>query len=142
MQIEIVNLTLKFNLHGLSGPVENSDYSKAGKRLMDQMWAIVKTNSLKTTGINYWVYKDMGHMFTGVELLKPSEKLEPLSFEFTKYARYVHVGSYSLLKKVHSALRADLDKMGVKYGPYCVEKYGDWTEDESKLVTEVFYDLK
>jgi hypothetical protein len=142
MEIEFINQPLKFNLHGVMGPVMNSDYSTSGKRLMDEMWSIVKSNNLKTTGINYWVYKDAGTMFTGVELLSPSAKLEPLVVAFDKYARYVHVGSYSNLKFVHPALRAQLEKKGVKYGPWCVEKYGHWMEDESKLVTEVFYALK
>lgn len=145
MDIQVLEKPLSFDLYGLSGDVPNFDFAGTGKKLMDEMWLRVKGNHLPHKGINFWVYDSMTHMFTGVELENASgvgDLLTHLVVSLTKYVYYKHVGLYSKLGEVHRGIEAEMKAKGVEeIGPR-VEKYGDWVEDESQLVTEIFIGIK
>jgi hypothetical protein len=47
MDIEIIKIPLRLEIHGFSGIAANKDYAGTAFKLMDKMWKAVKTNNLK-----------------------------------------------------------------------------------------------
>jgi hypothetical protein len=140
MEIEVREGPLELDLYGVSGAVPNFDFAGTGKALMDEMWKRIKAEDLRSTGINYWVYFTSSQMLTAVELegSPPETSLEHRPVTIRRFAYYKHVGPYEQLHEVHQGMEKELTTRGLKeIGPR-VEKYGHWTEDTSKLATEVF----
>jgi len=138
MDIEIIKIPLRLEIHGFSGIAANKDYAGTAFKLMDKMWQVVKANGLKHKGINIWVYEQGEKVFAGVELEEPFERdtgLEPKSILLAKYAYYKHVGSYSMIMEAGRSMREELSKRGFNTGFPYIEIYGHWTNDESKLET-------
>ena len=145
MNIEIITEALNFDVYGFSGIVSNGDYSGTAFKLMDKMWQIVKSNQLENKGNNIWIYEQDNAVFAGVELdgiPKPDMLLEHKSLNLTKYAYYKHIGPYSLIKQVGQAMKVEIKKKGFEATLPYVEIYGHWTNDESKLETELLICLK
>ena len=59
----------------------------------------------------------------------------PVRFE--KYAYYKHVGPYERLGEAYAAIKREIADLGLAQNGDYVEKYGHWTEDSSKLETEI-----
>ena len=140
--------TLRENFHielyGVSGVAVNQDWAGTGMALMDKMWKEVKTRKFENTGINVWVYEPGDKMFAGVGLLTPPPAdtiLEPKKVILPKYVYYKHIGSYHGIKDSFIRLKAEFDQAGIKTGLPYLEIYGHWTEDESKLETELLWTL-
>ena len=84
MKIEILEEPIRFHLHGIGGVVEHERIGEVGLRCMNEMWQVVKSAGIPSTGINYWVYLPDGRLFVGVELRNATQhpvpdRLEPLS---------------------------------------------------------------
>lgn len=145
MNIEIITDALELNPYGFSGVAVNGDYTGTAFKLMDKMWQTVKANGLKNQGKNIWVYEDNNSVFAGIELEsapQPGTTLEHKSLRFTKYAYYKHIGPYNLIKQMGQAMTNEIKAKGYEViFPY-VEIYGHWTNDESKLETELLMCLK
>ncbi|MEP6613502.1 MAG: hypothetical protein ABJA76_16490, partial [Mucilaginibacter sp.] len=108
--------------------------------LMDKMWPVIKSKGLKHKGLNIWVYEPGEKIFAGVELEDNAitdTGLEQKTVLLTKYAYYKHIGPYSQLKQAGDNMRNELQKMGLKPVLPYIEIYGHWTNDESKLETEL-----
>jgi len=145
MDIQIITTGLKLNLLGVSGTAINKDYTGTAFRLMDKMWKVVKTKGLKNKGLNVWVYESNEEVFAGVEPYgSPAreEGLEERIILLAKYAYYKHVGPYSLIKQVGQNMVNELKTQGLEIIPPYVEIYGHWTNDESKLETELLMNLE
>ena len=54
-------------------------------------------------------------------------------------AMTTHIGSYAGLAAAHNAVHAWRAATGRAFGGYSWEIYGDWTNDETKLETQVVY---
>jgi len=84
-------------------------------------------------------------VFAGVELEDTSSQntdLEKKNIILNKYAYYKHVGPYNLIKQAGLRMRGELTDSGYEIiSPY-IEIYGHWTNDESKLETELIMCLK
>jgi hypothetical protein len=145
MDIQILEHMVEFDLYGLSGDVANFDFGGTGKRLMDEMWQRVRDNELMHKGVNFWVYDSATRMFTGVEIIQPPDVGEILEHKPVSIARsllFEHVGPYEELGDVHRGLETEMAARGLKeIGPR-IEKYGHWTPDTTKLVTEVFIGIE
>jgi len=140
MNIEIINKELKLHVSGFSGVAENKNYAGTAFALMDKMWQVVKSNGLKHKGLNVWVYEPNEKVFAGVELDDISIQdtgLELKEVFLTKYAYYKHIGPYSQLKQAGNEMQKELRMMGLKPGLPLIEIYGHWTNDDSKLETEL-----
>ena len=128
------------NISGFSGVAANKNYAKTAFALMDKMWPVVKSKGLKHKGLNIWVYEPNESVFAGVELDDPSitdTGLEQKVILLTKYAYYKHVGPYSQLKQAGNNMQNELRRMGLKSRLPYIEIYGHWTNDETKLETEL-----
>ena len=145
MDIEIITKDLALDIFGFSAVAVGKDYSGTAFKLMDKMWQVVKSNQLKNKGINIWVYEQDEKVFAGVELDKiPVQHtgLEQKNISLAKYAYYKHVGSYKLLKQAGIEMKEQLTKQGFEISFPYIEIYGHWTNDESKLETEMIICLK
>jgi effector-binding domain-containing protein len=145
MNIEIINTNLNLNIYGFSGIAINKDYAGTAFKLMDRMWKIVKGNNLENKGLNIWVYEQNEMVFAGVELSGiPVEDtgLEQKNITLTKYAYYKHIGSYSLIKQSGQNMIDELKTRGLETSLPYIEIYGHWTNDETKLETELLMALK
>lgn len=109
------------------------------------MWDIARANNLKHKGKNIWVYEAADHVFAGVEPDNPSvdsDGLETKQIILEKYAYYKHTRSYKLIKQSGQNMTSELAKRGFSVILPYIEIYGHWTNDESKLETELFMCLK
>ena len=145
MKTEIINRDFQLSIHGFSGIAINKDYVDTAFRLMGKMWELVKTNGLKNKGLNIWVYEPDEKVFAGVELVDATIQntgLEQKNIIMNKYAYYKHIGPYNLIKSAGLRVRGELMDSGFEIiSPY-IEIYGHWTNDESKLETELIMCLK
>jgi hypothetical protein len=145
MKVDVIEKELTLDIYGFSGVAINKDYGGAAFRLMDKMWQTVKAKELKNKGINIWVYEPNEKVFAGVELYNPpghDTGLEHKIVDLPKYAYHKHVGPYSLLKQAGKDMRAELESRGFDTDFPYVEMYGHWTNDETKLETELLMCLK
>jgi predicted transcriptional regulator YdeE len=145
MNLEIINKPLELSIYGFSGIAMNRDYAGTAFKLMDKMWQTVKSNALKHKGLNIWVYEQNDNVFAGVELYdNPNHDtgLQQKNITLVRYAWYKHVGPYHLLKQTGQNMINALKDRGFETKLPTVEIYGHWTNDESKLETEVLLCLK
>jgi len=140
MKIEIINKELKLNISGFSGVAANKNYAGTAFALMDKMWPVVKSKGLKHKGLNIWVYEADEKVFAGIELEDDSitdTGLEQKTVLLAKYAYHKHIGPYNRLKQAGDNMQNELRSMGLKTRLLYIEIYGHWTNDESKLETEL-----
>jgi effector-binding domain-containing protein len=145
MNLEIITEPLRLDIYGFSGIAINKDYAGTAFRLMDKMWQTVKSNNLKNKGLNIWVYEQDHSVFAGVELNDiPNQDtgLEQKSITLLKYAHYKHIGPYHLIKQAGQNMTAELKSKGYETILPYIEIYGHWTNDETKLETELLMSLK
>ena len=140
MRVEIIDKVLKLNISGFSGIAVNKNYAGTAFALMDKMWPVIKSKGLKHKGLNIWIYEAGEKVFAGVELDGPipdDTGLEQKNISLTRYAYYKHIGPYSGIKQAGENLQNQMRQRGFKpVFPY-IEIYGHWTNDETKLETEL-----
>ncbi len=144
MALEIIDKPFNVTLHGFSGKVLNKNYAGTGKPLMDATWKEIKSNGIKNKGINYWVYDRNDMLFTGVELeqdIQAEVKLESKTIDLSKYAYWKHIGPYTKLKDAYNGMHSELEKRNLNFYYPFLEIYGHWTNDETKLETEIIFSL-
>ena len=145
MNVEIITEPLVLDVYGFSGITSNGDYAGTAFKLMDKMWQMVKSNGLANKGKNIWIYEQDHAVFAGVELdsiPKPEITIEHKSLLIAKYAYYKHIGPYQLIGQVGQAMNNEINKRGFEVTLPYIEIYGHWSNDESKLETELIMSLK
>jgi predicted transcriptional regulator YdeE len=145
MNVEIINKNFRLDIYGFSGIALSKDYTGTAFKLMDKMWQIVKSKGLNHKGLNIWVYEPNEQVFAGVQLddiPKDDTGLEQKSIALIKYAYYKHIGPYNLLKQVGQNMKTELKSRGFETDSPYIEIYGHWTNDETKLETELLINLK
>lgn len=144
MPLEIINKPFAVNLYGFSGKVLNKDYAGTGRPLMDKLWNELRSKGIKNKGINYWVYEKNEMLFTGAELeqdVPAGTNIELKEIRLSEYAYWKHTGSYTKLKDAYSAMHSELEKRKMNFYYPFLEIYGHWTNDETKLETEIIFSL-
>ena len=142
MTVEIRNEPICFNLHGVTGEVPDRNYARAGFKLMDGLWPVLKEKGIKNTGINYWVYRGATRLSTCVELVDATDIFEEVPVRFERHAYYKHIGPYDRLGEAYAAIKRQIAELGLNQTGDYVEKYGHWTDDSDKLETEIFAGLR
>ncbi len=145
MEIEIHHQPIHFDLYGIAQKVTEHSYAVTGRKMMDRLWNEIKLHSYPHKGINIWAYLPDQIMMTAVEMKTPLQHLNGLEFkyvEFTKYAYYKHIGSYSLISEAYTQMAQELDSRGIQHHIPMVEIYGHWQPDETKLVTELIWQIE
>lgn len=141
-----ISIRKDFNisLYGFSGVAARQDWASTGKNLMNQLWQEVRFLELPNKGINIWVYEEGYQLFTGVELMTPPPAGCPLvckNVSLLRYAYYKHIGPYTEMKTTYEAAREEFKKVGIHARLPYVEIYGHWTDDPSKLETELLWSI-
>jgi predicted transcriptional regulator YdeE len=145
MNFEIINEPLHLDIYGFSVSAINKEYTGTAFRLMGKMWQVVKSANLENKGLNIWVYEQAESIFAGVELNNiPNQDtgLEHERITLLKYAQYKHIGPYHLIKQAGQTMTDELQRKGYETILPYIEIYGHWTNDETKLETELLMCLK
>jgi hypothetical protein len=136
---------LRLALYGFYGIAVDNNWAATGMNLMNKMWHQVKGHNLPNKGINVWVYEPGDKMFAGVELLAPPPPGTTLEYKelfLPAYVSYKHIGPYDKIKEAFPKLKAELEQRGIKHSLPYLEIYGHWTEDSSRLETELLWSLQ
>ena len=117
-------------------------------RQFDIVYQWIKQAPVQQAGHNYALYDRFSNhgmrmrtgfpvsdRFTGTDLVSCLE----LPAMRTAHAR--HRGSYARLGETHRALNAWCDSRKLQRKPLSWEVYGDWFDDESKLVTDIYIQI-
>lgn len=116
--------------------------------LLNRVWPVIKTKTIPNDGINRVVYDADCTVFAGVILGAGSEAipaatgLDRKAVRLTRYAVWKHIGPYHLIPVTGAAMTKALAARGLQTGWPMVEVYGHWTNDETKLETETFVELR
>lgn len=128
--------------------VRMGEVGSAWKPALDQVWEFLgRHKDLRTGGHNCFLYHHApGDSFMtvdfGVQVVRSFPNAREIIHTETPAGEVVmttHIGSYGKLAAAHQAIRSWAVANGRSLGPYSWEIYGDWTDDESKLETEVVY---
>lgn len=121
------------------------------RRYLDQVYAVARTGAVHLDGQNVFVYRvslerpgELDVAF-GVGVTAPFATVaavEPTPLPVGEVATTTHWGSYAKLGAAHHAVTEWCRSNGRKQAGASWEVYGHWTEDESRLRTDVFYLLE
>ena len=96
--------------------------------------------------MNIWVYEPGDKVFAGVELENLGNGmfhgLEEKKIYLDRFALYKYIGPYNLIRQVGQNMKAELAGHGFEVKLPYIEIYGHWTNDESKLETDLLMCLK
>jgi effector-binding domain-containing protein len=116
---------------------------------LDLVWEFLRRHEgLRTDGHNCFLYHHAAPgeaamvVDFGVQVIRPFEEAGEVVCTETpagEVAMTTHIGSYGKLAAAHEALNSWRTATGRTFGACSWEIYGDWTDDEAKLETEVVY---
>lgn len=120
-------------------------------RYLNQVYDAAKSGAVQLDGQNVFLYKfdpnrpDELDVAFGVGIREPFENIDNVVATVVpggEVATVAHIGSYTGLRNAHNAVidwcRAhNRRQTGISW-----EVYGHWTDDESKLRTDIFYLLE
>jgi len=129
--------------------VKNADIARVWKPALDLVWEFLRSHQdLRTDGHNCFLYHHPGPgeevmaVDFGVQVPRPFDNSGEVICSETPAGEVVmttHIGSYARLLAAHQAIRSWSTANGRALGGHSWEVYGDWTDDEAKLETEVIY---
>ena len=132
--------------------VQIRDIARAFKPALDEVWKFLGTQpGLRNEGHNLFLYHHGAGRNApmtvdfGVEVTRsfdPAGEVFATETPAGQAAVALHTGSYASLVTTHDAIHAWCKAQGRVIAELSWELYGDWTDDESKLETTVFYLLK
>jgi effector-binding domain-containing protein len=137
-------------LAAVQGQARIGEIGAVAMPLMDKVWAFLKANPhlQHPGGHNVFLYHhpanraDPMPIDFGVEAAKRFASTEGVSVVKTpkgQGARTLYVGPYSQMHPAHQAIHQWCAKNGKKIAAFSWEVYSDWSKDQSKLETEIFY---
>ena len=131
--------------------VRIGEVGKAWGPALDLVWEFLRRpeqEGLRTDGHNCFLYQHpppgeavMVADF-GVQVTRPFENAGEVICTATPAGEIVmttHIGNYGKLGAAHQAIRSWSAASGRALGNRSWEIYGDWTDDETKLETQVVY---
>jgi effector-binding domain-containing protein len=125
------------------------DIGRIWKPALDLVWDFLgRHEGLRTDGHNCFLYHHPAQREAamdidfGVQVIRPFEgEGEVICTETPagEVAMTTHVGSYENLIAAHAAIHSWRGASGRTFGGWSWEVYGDWTDDPTKLETQVIY---
>ena len=125
------------------------DIGRTWKPALDLVWEFLRRHEgLRTDGHNCFLYHHPPNgeaaieVNFGVQVIRPFEDEGEVICTRTpagEVAMTTHIGSYARLGAAHNEIHSWRVATGRAFGAYSWEIYGDWTEDETKLETQVVY---
>ena len=130
------------------GRASFDDLPKEIQRLIDVVYEGLKKAGVTGTGKNIVLYdehSDEMEIEAGVEVsesIQAVDSVVPSVLPSGRLAKTLHKGSYADLHKAHQAIKDWCEDNGRQLAGPNWEIYGHWSDDESKLETEVYYLLR
>jgi effector-binding domain-containing protein len=109
---------------------------------LDKVYAFLNERQIGGRGCNVVVYDGPGSMLAGVEIagaFEPAGEVIAYATPAGRVATAQHVGPYREMGRTNEAIVAYCREAGLRLAGVSWEVYGDWEEDETKLLTDVFY---
>ena len=129
--------------------VPKGEVGRAWKPALDLVWEFLRRHEgLRSDGHNCFLYHHStpgeAEMIVdfGVQVIRPFAAAGEVVCTETpagEVAMTTHIGSYAKLGAAHEAINSWRATSGRAFGACSWEIYGDWTEDEAKLETQVIY---
>jgi effector-binding domain-containing protein len=123
-------------------------FAELGQTIMaalDIVWPFLRSNSVKTQH-NVILYHDqVMNLDIGVQVfgpLPPHDEVVAAETPGGRVATVTHWGPYDELSLAHTAIVRQCVAAGLAIDGRNWEVYGDWTDDPTKLQTDVFYLLR
>ena len=153
MNYEIVTKTVSAQpLAAVRRHVRIGEVGNAWKPALDLVWNFLRRHEdLRTDGHNCFLYHHPGPgeiamvVDFGVQVIRPFQDEDEIVCTQTPEGEVVmttHIGSYGKLAAAHEALNSWCAVSSREFGACSWEIYGDWTDDETKLETQVIYLLR
>ncbi len=150
MNYQIVTKTVSARpLAAVRRRVRIGEVGRTWKPALDLVWEFLgRHKGLRTDGHNCFLYHHPAHGETaivvdfGVQVIRPFQDAGEVICTETpagEVAMTTHIGSYGELAAAHEAINSWRAATGRVFGASSWEIYGDWTEDEAKLETQVVY---
>lgn len=131
---------------------QRTSFKKISREIGDLLrrpWALIHQQpGLRTDGDNvaiYWVESGEGSIEVGVQVVRKFEDTDEVVCSATPAgmaATTAHLGPYNQLRAAHDAIRQWCGSNGRTFVLPFWEVYGDWSDDPTKLRTDVFYLLR
>ena len=129
--------------------VRIAEVGRTWKPALDLVWEFLRHHEgLRTDGHNCFLYHhpapgeaEMVVDF-GVQVIRPFEDAGEVIYTETpagEVAVTTHIGSYGKLAAAHEAINSWRAVTGRTFGACSWEIYGDWTDNEAELETQVVY---
>jgi effector-binding domain-containing protein len=116
--------------------------------MFDEVYAWLRESDVKQVGHNHAVYDRFSangmRMRAGFPVSKrfvDGERIKCLQLAACRAAHVTLVGPYSGISDAHTRLNAWCMQRKHALKGMSWEVYGDWVEDQSKLVTDIFFGL-
>jgi effector-binding domain-containing protein len=150
MNYQIVTKTVSSQpLAAVRRCVRMGDIERAWKAALDLVWEFLgRHEGLRTNGHNCFVYNHpaQGELAMevdfGVQVNRTFQDAGEVVCRETPGGEVVlttHIGSYGKLAAAHQAIQSWRAATGRAFAGCSWEMYGDWTDDEAKLETQVVY---
>jgi effector-binding domain-containing protein len=150
MSYEVVTKTVSAQpIAAVRRRVRIADIGGTWKPALDLVWEFLRRQEgLRTDGHNCFLYHHPANREAamdidfGVQVIRPFEDEGEVRCTETPAGEVVmttHIGSYAGLAAAHNAIHFWRAATGRAFGGYSWEIYGDWTDDEAKLETQVVY---
>ena len=153
MDYQVVTKTVSSQpLAAVRRRVRVGEVGTAWKPALDLVWEFLRGHEgLRSDGHNCFLYHHPAPGETalvvdfGVQVIRPFQDAGEVVYTETPAGEVVmttHIGSYSKLAAAHEAINSWSGTTGRAFGACSWEIYGDWTDDEAQLETQVVYLLK
>ena len=123
----------------------------AFRQYLDQVYAAARAGAIHLDGQNVFVYREVPDRPTDADVafgvgvtgpFVPVGNVRPTPLPVGDVATATHWGSYADLGAAHHAIIAWCTQQRRRRAGVRWEVYGHWTEDETRLRTDVFYLLE
>ena len=97
---------------------------------MDRLWATVRSQNVRTLGINHWYYGPNYELFVGVEVPEDSPIPKDLTMKeirFDRFIRWKHTGNFSDMHLGYDELKKEIRDNGYQASGSSLEIYGHET---------------
>ena len=140
MNYQVVTKTVSSQpLAAVRRSVRIGEVGRAWKPALDLVWEFLRCHEgLRTHGHNCFLYHHPAPgeasmvVDFGVQVIRPFQDAGEVVIT-------THIGSYAKIAAAHEAINSWRAATGRAFGACSWEIYGDWTEDETKLETQVVY---
>jgi effector-binding domain-containing protein len=116
--------------------------------MFDIVYTWLRESSVKQVGNNYVIYDQFGpdgmRMRVGFPVSESFDNgslVRCLELGAAKAAHTRHLGPYSGLPTAHAELNEWCTRQSLNRGEFSWEEYGDWHDDQSKRVTDIYIKL-